>query len=54
MKNTHEVNVQGPRAVLVSVSDKQLSNDMVSEHLDELAFLAKTAGIDTIDIFSDQ
>ena len=54
MKNTHEVNVQGPRAVLVSVSDKQLSNDMVSEHLDELAFLAKTAGIDTVDIFKQK
>ena len=35
------------KAILVSVNEKQTSDELVNEHLDELEFLAETAGINT-------
>ncbi|QSE97408.1 GTPase HflX [Fulvivirga lutea] len=42
------------RAVLVSVNEKQSLDEIVDEHLSELAFLAQTAGIETVEIFKQK
>ncbi|NOS94526.1 MAG: GTPase HflX, partial [Cyclobacteriaceae bacterium] len=35
------------KAILVALADSKIDNDQLTEHLDELAFLAETAGITT-------
>lgn len=54
MNNRKSIEVEVNKAVLVSVSSKQISEDIISEHLDELAFLAETAGIETISTFKQK
>ncbi|MEY4334674.1 MAG: hypothetical protein RLZZ196_3424, partial [Bacteroidota bacterium] len=42
------------RAVLVGVIQKDQTEEQVNEYLDELAFLAETAGASTIKIFKQR
>lgn len=42
------------RAVLVGLSKKRQAKEIVKEHLDELAFLAMTAGAETVKVFIQQ
>lgn len=54
MKKTQKTIAEKDRAILVSVSDKQVKDATIDEHLSELAFLAETAGIETINIFKQK
>ena len=54
MKNTHKTKLKKEKAILVSVSEKQTNEGIVDEHLTELEFLAKTAGIKTVKIFKQK
>lgn len=54
MKNTHKTKLKKEKAILVAVSDKQVHESIVDEHLAELEFLAKTAGIKTVKIFKQK
>jgi GTP-binding protein HflX len=44
----------GQRAVLIGVSDKRQSDNLVTEYLDELAFLAETAGVVLVKRFTQK
>ena len=54
MKTKVTIEKNEDRAILVSVSEKQALDEIVDEHLSELAFLAETAGIETINIFKQK
>ncbi|MTI37937.1 GTPase HflX, partial [Fulvivirga lutimaris] len=54
MKNTHKTKEKKEKAILVAVSEKQVNENVVDEHLAELEFLAKTAGIKTVKIFKQK
>lgn len=44
----------GQRAVLIGVSEKRQSDELVKEYLDELAFLAETAGVSPVKRFTQK
>ncbi|MEQ8925072.1 MAG: GTPase HflX [Fulvivirga sp.] len=54
MKSKKVKHMEMERAVLVSVNEKQSLDEIVDEHLSELAFLAQTAGIETVEIFKQK
>ncbi|HNP18063.1 MAG TPA: GTPase HflX [Fulvivirga sp.] len=50
----HKTKVKKEKAILISVSEKQTDDNIVEEHLSELAFLAETAGIKIIGNFKQK
>jgi GTPase len=54
MTKTTETQNKTERAVLVAVAEKNTEDRVVEEHLEELAFLAETAHIETIKVFTQK
>lgn len=54
MTKTTETQNKTERAVLVAVAEKDTKDRVVEEHLEELAFLAETAHIETIKVFTQK
>lgn len=46
--------VQGETAVLVALIEPHQKNETVDEYIDELAFLAKTLGVETVKVFTQK
>jgi GTP-binding protein HflX len=42
------------KAILVALADSKIANEQITEHLDELAFLAETAGITTCNRYTQR
>jgi GTP-binding protein HflX len=54
MTKTIETQTKTERAVLVAVAEKNVEDRIVEEHLEELAFLAETAHIETVKAFTQK
>jgi GTPase len=51
---TFKTKLKKEKAILISVSEKQADDNIVDEHLSELAFLAETAGIKIVGSFKQK
>jgi GTP-binding protein HflX len=54
MEKTYKTKSNIEKAILIAVNQKQTKDELIEEHLTELAFLAKTAGIQTVKNFTQR